>query len=440
MKFLTLFFMLFMNAWVFGQSILQEYISTGIQNNLALLQKQDNYRQSLEKLREARGLFYPSVTLNSRYTLSEGGRVIDFPVGDLLNDVYDALDFPIVLENQQIAFLRPTEHETRLRFVQQIFNSDIYYNAKIRHEAVVSEEISLEQYKRELIIEIKKAYYTVGMSGSVLSMLQQTRELLTENVRVNSKLLENDKITRDILFRSQTELYKFDQQLSIAMKNKTISVAYFNFLLNRPLKDSVIMESPPDWTMPLNAESEYIRQAVGNREEIRSLQQYGRINDLSTAMNRAGKFPDVLFVADYGFQGEKYKFNKDQDYLQASAVLTWDIFGGMGNRSRIKQSLIIGDIIDKQLDEAGKKIALQVINGLEELRSAKAGYIAAGEQVQSAREGFRLLNRRYQEGQASLIEFLDARSSLTGAEENLIIQRYACLSKYAEFENILAVN
>ena len=67
---------------------LQAYIKDGLENNLALQQKKDDYSKSIEVLREANGMFFPSVSLNARYTTAQGGRVIEFPVGDLLNGVY----------------------------------------------------------------------------------------------------------------------------------------------------------------------------------------------------------------------------------------------------------------------------------------------------------------------------------------------------------------
>ena len=224
-----------------GQEVLTEYVKLGIENNLSLQQKLSGYQKSIEALKEARGLFYPNITFLARYTISEGGRVIDFPVGDLLNPVYSTLNsltastiFPMV-ENQQIQFLRPTEHETKLRLVQPVINPEIYYNAKIKKELTIFEEEDINQYKRELVAEIKKAYYNVATADGVLSMLNETRKLLTENVRVNKKLVENDKVTWDYLYRSETELSKFDQELQNAEKNKKIACAYFNFLLNRPL-------------------------------------------------------------------------------------------------------------------------------------------------------------------------------------------------------------
>src|SRR5512133_729008 len=210
MKYLSVIGFLLLFRFSAGQTILDDYIRTGIENNLALQQKQSNYEISLQPLKQARGLFFPSVSLNARYTVSEGGRVIEFPVGDMLNLVYATLNqltasnqFPGV-ENQEIAFLRTTEHETKLRLVQPVFNSDIYYNTRIKKEQVFSEQISLDQYKRELVAAIQTAYYSAGMAETVLSMLNGTRALLLENIRINKSLVENSKVTRDVLLRSET--------------------------------------------------------------------------------------------------------------------------------------------------------------------------------------------------------------------------------------------
>jgi Cu/Ag efflux pump CusA len=47
------------------------------------------------------------------------------------------------------------------------------------------------------------------------------------------------------------------------------------------------------------------------------------------------------------------------------------------------------------------------------LLTAEKGIIVAEARLKNAREGFRLVNRKYAEGQASLIEFIDARTTLT---------------------------
>lgn len=429
-----------------GQEVLNEYIRYGLDNNLVLKQKQSGYEKSLEALREARGLFYPNISFNARYTVSEGGRVIDFPVGDLLNPVYSTLNmltssalFPMI-ENQQIRFLRPTEQETKIRLTQPVFNPDIYYNSKIKKELSVFEEADVEQYKRELIAEIKKAYYNVAMADGIFSMLVETRKLLLENVRVNKKLVENDKLTIDYVYRSEAELSKFDQELQNAEKNKKIACSYFNFLLNKPLTDSITLQQPVSFPVLAGLTENFSQSAIENREELKKLGNYKKITDMKLKMNQSGKLPDLFVAVDYGFQGEQYKFNKNQDYVQASAVLTWNLFSGFQNRAKIKQAIIDKTIISDQLDMARKQIELQVINTMNELLTAEKGITAAETRLKNAGEGFRLVNRKYEEGQASLIEFLDARTTMTQAEENLIISKFSYLSSFAEFEKVTAIN
>jgi outer membrane protein len=442
MKNKIFYLLLLLPGMLYGQDVLDDYIHFGLENNLALKQKQSDFRRSVEALKEAHSLFYPGISLNARYTVSEGGRVIDFPVGDLLNPVYSTLNtltssdlFPVV-ENQQIKFLRPTEQETKIRITQPLFNTDIYYNSKIKNELSQVGETEFEQYKRELVSEIKKAYYNAAMADILLSVLNDTRKLLLENIRVSKKLIMNDKVTKDNFYRSEAELNKFDQELQVAEKNKKIACAYFNFLLNKPLTDSITLCQPTDLPKPVHFTDKYTQAALQNREELKKLESYKNISDMQVKMYQSGKLPDLFLVADYGIQGENYVFNKDAVYGQASAVLVWNLFEGFSNKAKISQALIQNEKAKSQIEEARKQIELQVITAVNELSAMEKGIVAAESRLINARESFRIVEKKYNEGQISLLEFIDARSTMTQAEENLIIFRFKYLSAYADFEKV----
>jgi len=225
-----------------------------------------------------------------------------------------------------------------------------------------------------------------------------------------------------------------------AEKNKKTATAFFNFLLNRSLTDTVIIMQPEIWPTISDYNADYSGTALENREELKKLSNYSNISDLQIKMNKSGKLPDMFLAVDYGFQGTEYKFNKDQDYIQASAILTWNLFSGFRNKAKIKQSVYEKEIIDSKIDEVKKQIELQVINILNELLTAEKSILAAEAQVRNAREGFRLVKRKYEEGEASLIEFIDARTTLTQSEENLIISKFSYLTCFAEFEKVTAIN
>ena len=111
-----------------SESVLDKYVNQALQNNLALHQQQFSLEKSLAALKEARGLFFPSIGINARYTRAGGGREIEFPVGDLFNPIYSTLNqliqqqvFPENLRNEVIPFLREKEQETKISAVQPIF-------------------------------------------------------------------------------------------------------------------------------------------------------------------------------------------------------------------------------------------------------------------------------------------------------------------------------
>ena len=91
-------------------------------------------------------------------------------------------------------------------------------------------------------------------------------------------------------------------------------------------------------------------------------------------------------------------------------------------------------IIETQYDEAENQVKLQVLDLYYELEAVEKAIIAAQQETLSATKSFEIINKKYNEGQASLIQFIDARTTMTSAEFNSIIATYDYKIKYAEFE------
>ena len=171
------------------ETILQTYIRQGLENNLALRQKESNYEKSLAALREARALFYPDISIHARYSVARGGRIIEFPVGDLMNPVYSTLNtflgedkFPLI-ENQEFTFLREHEHETKVSVIQPLVDPKIFYNQKISKQFSYAQMADAEAYRRQLVAEIKTVYFNYLKTLRIEQLLGDTRVLLEENIR-----------------------------------------------------------------------------------------------------------------------------------------------------------------------------------------------------------------------------------------------------------------
>ena len=431
-----------------GQSTLKNYISEGLANNLALKQKQLSFEKSLGALAEARGMYLPALSIDARYSRAGGGRDIEFPIGSLLNPVYSTLNqlltavgeqarsFP-VLDDQVIPFLRKEEHDTKIRLVQPLIQPAIYYNSRVKKELSNYAGADVNTYKNQLVADIKTAYYGFLQTHQLVILYQNTHSLVNENLRISESLYKNQMATKDVVFRAESEKFKLEQQLADAAKKNSLARSYFNFLINRELDEKISIDSlitdDPATGLSLEAAE---NKAIQKRHELKQLNFAINAADNAVSLNRAAFLPNVNLVLDYGFQGEEYSFTQKDDYWMASALLSWNLFNGFQDDAKKEQAQIDKKSLQNRRTELESQIRLQVKDAFLALKVARKKIESANAQSRAASESFKIINKKYEEGMASQIEFIDGRVNMTNAQINKILTQYDYLTRIAQFEKI----
>ncbi len=445
-KYYTLLALLTISMASFGQSqVLEAYVAEGISSNLTLQQHDFDVKKSQERLNQAKALFLPQISFDASYTRAGGGRSIDFPVGDLLNPVYSTLNqmsgseqFPTI-ENVNEQFLPNDFHDTKIRLVQPLFNSDIYYASKARERMVSVEEARKQTFINELRYDIQAAYYTHLSAIEAVKIFEQSAEVLKELVRVNKSLVANDKATYDVIYTAEAELSQLQSQIIGAQKNVRVSRSYFNFLLNRELEEAIeIDESVKNNRFVFNVSHQLSADAFANRQELEQVNRAIDANQYLVKLNKNNAYlPNMNLVVDAGYQGFGYSFDSNQDYWLAQVSLSWNLFKGGAKKSKIKESEYELERLNSQYEQLRDQIQLQVINAYNE-------YLAATENVEAARSGelsaqksFHIIDKKYRESQVILVEFLDAQNKHKNAQLNRSIAEYNALAKAAELRKVI---
>lgn len=429
----------FFTASAFAQNpVLDQYVELGIKSNLVLKQKELAHQGAIAKLKEARGLFLPEVSLNARYTMSRGGRSFELPLGDMMNPVYRSLNdltgsnFPM-LENQTSYFQPEEEQETKLSLVQPVFNRSIYLNKQIQKEGVGMSEAELHRYRETLVYQIKEAYYNVLKSEKIVELVQSTKELVNENLRVSQKLFDNDVVTKESVLRSKTEVNKVALNETEALKSHQLAIGYLNFLLNRPLDESIDTQATTELTPSLN-QLQLADQAIDNRAELKLMDHQITSLDLLAKTNRAANIPNLTLAADYGYLGESYQFDSDHDLFTSSLVLNWTLFKGSVNKHKRQQALIQKQQAQLAKADLTNHIRLEVKESVLELKRQQINIELSDTQSRESREAYKIIEKKYRLGESSLIELMDARTSMTEAEFAFIISRFDYLVSIANLE------
>ena len=429
---------------------LDEYIHIGLKDNLALHQKNFSYQRSMAELKEARGLFMPSIGINARYSRASGGRTIDFPVGDMMNPVYDAINLTRVqsglsaipfptLENEQIKFLREEEHNTKLQLIQPVFNLGILYNYKAKGRLADINYLERIYYARQLVHEIKSGYYNYLKAVRAAIILERSETVVKENLRVNQSLFKNDKITKDVVYRAEAELAEINQQRTVTENQRELARSYFNFLLNRNLDSKILAPDtlmlPEENILPL---VEGKRIALHNREELKQLKNAIEAANYGEKAAGSKYLPTLTFVADYGYQGVEYDFSPEYNYWMASGILEWNLFSGFQDQAKKEQYRANQLELEARENYVKNQIELETEATWRDMGAFRKILATAQIRLQSALASFKLVEKKYNEGMSNQLAFLDSRSTATRAALTETIARTEYLISLSNWERVLA--
>jgi outer membrane protein len=433
------------------QNVLDQYIAQGLQNNLALQQQEFQFEKSMEALKEARGMFLPSIHLMGRFSRAGGGRVFEIPVGDLINPINTAFNqlygfhgidagFPTSIPNINTPFFLEQEQETKLRLVQPLFHPAFLENYKLRSNLSKIEGDQISVYKRHLVMDIKSAYYNYLKILRVLEILDETRTLLEENLKISRNLVKNGKETENVVFRAQADIALLEQEVAEVEKNRIVASKYFNFLLNRELDAPI--KADYDNLLPLPEIVNFevaIKQAFDQREEFRQITFAIAAASNQVGLATSNYLPTITAVFDYGFWGEEYRFGKDDDFWMASFVLEWSLFTGGQNKAKKAQAQLDKKRLEVQKIELEKQIQLEVQEEYEALKAARLSIDAALKQEESAKSNFDIVSKKYEHGMTPQIVYLDAQNVYIQAAINKTITYAQFLIQYARFERATAL-
>lgn len=415
---ILLIFMLCFAKNASSQKQLNSYIQQGLVSNESIKEQDFLLKKNIYALQEAKSMFLPSVTFSTTYTRADGGRTIDFPTGDLFNAAYATLNqltgsssFP-QLQNQSILLNPDNFYDAKFRTSLPILNAELVYNKRIKTQQVDMQKAEVVLYKRELVKEIKTAYYNYLKATNAIGIYQSFLKLLEEGERVNRKLFENDKINRTAVLRSQNEVSKINASLAAAKKTEASARYYFNFLLNRKLTDSILTYDVPS----LPAEDNLPLGDVNGREELAKLEIAKGINKNLTGLAKSYLIPKIGTSLDLGSQAFDWKFNDKSKYYLLGVSLEWNLFSSGRNGYKIKQSIASEQAVSAQTNHVTQQLLTELNVRRANLQSAAVQYRAAQSQLKTSQTYYNDMTKLYKEGMAIYIELLDAQNQWVDAQ------------------------
>jgi outer membrane protein TolC len=430
-------YLLLLLAWpVLGQkSVLDDYIATAFQQNITLQQKNIQVEKAMIALKSAQSLYQPTVAFQGGYQSGQGGRSIAFPVGDLLNPVYSTLNaltkstaFPQIA-NVETNFFPRDFYDVKVQTSMPLYNKDISYNKQIQEQSISLQREDASLYKRELVKQIKTAYFQYLLSLGLQKVYENALNLAIEGKKVNEKLLVNGKGLPAYLLRSDSEIANIQAQIADAAKQSQAAQMYFNFLLNRELRAEIRIDFEVE--KALNAA---YNVTPGAREELSLLSKSIGLQETVLKMNESFYLPKVSGFVSLGSQSTIYDINAKSAYYFLGLQMDIPIFTGKRNLYKIKQSQLDIASARNTLDLSAKQFTMATEIAQKNVQSSLVSFQASTKSYEAAAAYLRLIEKGYKEGVSTYLETVDARNQWMNATINYQLKQFNVLIAAAAYE------
>lgn len=420
-----------------ARRLLDGYVVEAIKANLGLAQQRALLARADAALREARGGYAPALVVNARY--SEVSGVVN--IGDFINPAYSALNQLIGQSRfpTNVSATLPFKQESKLELTMPLYNATLNAAnavAQAQRELVgAARQVAI----RQLAADVQLTWLGYASLDRAVATLETTIPLLDENVRVSTRLIEAGQATPDALLRAQAERSEVQQQLDETRRQRDATRRTFNLLRDRdgntPIDladDSTLLRA-----VPLGREA-LLDHALQHREELAQAVGGMRLADAQKRIATAGYLPSLALSASYGVQGNRYRFDRNNDVALANLVFSWSLFNGQ-TRARRNQAIALRLDADLRRREAERAVRLQVENAFDAVHTARNALATSADRFASAERAFLLVQRRLGEGLATQIEFIGARAAYTSAAINQILTRFTFATRVVELERAAAL-
>jgi outer membrane protein TolC len=172
---------------------------------------------------------------------------------------------------------------------------------------------------------------------------------------------------------------------------------------------------------PMLPERAEVEAAAGkNNAELRSALASVRASEAEIKSARAAYLPDLALNYTYGIDAPQFAVNgPDQTRnlgYSASATLDLPLWDWLATEHKVKQSEIRRDAAKVALSAAQRRLVADLAEFYDEAAAARDQLASLDASATTARESLRLTRLRYENGEGTVLEVVDAENSLITAE------------------------
>ncbi|MBV8730233.1 MAG: TolC family protein [Acidobacteriia bacterium] len=283
-----------------------------------------------------------------------------------------------------------------------------------------------EVAQRGLTVTVTKAYYTLVNAQRKYATAQLARDQAQRYVTISQGLERGGEAPRSDVVKAQIQYNTADQALreaNLGMENARLDLAVLLFAdFNQNFQ--VVDDLEPALALPPLADIETM--ARRENPDLRAAMETLRSAELDVTIAHQAYLPTLTLDVDYGLEANQigWKTIVAADPAKGrvpsvgyflTAVLNFPVWDWGTRRSKLRQAELRRNQANVELTATQRELVRNLNGFYQEAQTAREELDLLRQTADLAAENLRLNTLRYQAGEATILELVDAQNTLTQA-------------------------
>lgn len=327
-------------------------------------------------------------------------------------------DFQIQNLNQPTTW---HDFRTLLSINQPLFAPSVSPTREMAKQDADKGKIYLELAKEEIAFRTFRIYLDIQRHREQLKATGQAVTEARENVRLATVRREAGSGLRSDELRARTHLAQTEQLLITVQNDLLLAEMQLSLLTGLPEKHvSGRVEKQLFFLSVEASPEEMVKTAMQERADLRIADAEIAKAGAAVKLAKSAYLPVIGASASYQLNSKTVPAGSDNDAWMAGVSLNWQLFdgfrrGGEKNRAIAERSAAI-----EMLEEKNREAAFQVRRSYLRREESGKRLEVARHAVRDAEETVRLISRRFENSLSTMVELLDAETTLNQARAGLV--------------------
>ncbi len=420
---LLLLFMI--SSFVFAREIsLKEAVDLALKNSPLIRSAQRDLRAQELELKAAKGALFPRIKLEETFTRTD---VPAYAFMSRLNQERITMqDFDPARLNNPSAI---NNFETKLTLEVPIWLGGKVQSAqKMAEYEYKAVALEAKRKEEEVIKQVYQAYMDAVLAKESIRVARQAVENAQEHLKLANQMYTVGVALLSDVLRAKVYLSKAEENLEKALRSYQVAKRGLEVVVGVPLGDFEVQEEGACPSVNIKS----LRETVMSRKDIRALEE--RIKTLEEAYRYtlSENLPHVFAFAQYFLNSKDYPLGADGKGYLAGLGISWTFDTGLTTLRKAQANLERKASLQEKLKALRDAALFDLERSYADYENALDMLRSAQERVKASEEVLRVMQVRYRNGLARMVDILDAQTELDKARLERVQAMNACHKAYID--------